>query len=93
MDEDGIVIVRDTLDEKGVWALPKDTEGEPKFVIVEASGGHLTRIAWQEVLHGTPKGFLSYFSVRIAIGVIILGGGGFLIKRLLNPKSKILNPK
>ena len=93
VDEDGIEIVRGAMDEKGVWALPKDIEGEPKFVIVEAPGGHLTRIAWQEVLHGTSKGFFDYLSIRIAIGVIVLGGGGFFIKRLLNPKSQIRNPE
>ena len=93
VDEDGIIIVRNTMDEKGMWTLPKDMEGEPRFVIVEASGGHLTRIAWQEVLHGTSKGFFDYLSVRIAIGVIVLGGGGFFIKRLLNPKSQIRNPE
>ena len=93
VDEDGIAIIRDTLNEKGMWALPKNIEGEPKFVIVEASGGHLTRIAWQEVLHGTSKGFFDYLSVRIAIGVMVLGGGSFFIKRLLNPKSKIRNPQ
>lgn len=93
MDEDGIVIVRNTMDEKGMWALPKVIEGEPKFVIVEAPGGHLTRIAWQEVLHNTTKGFFDYLSIRIAIGVIVLGGGGFFIKRLLNPKSQIRNPE
>ena len=93
VDEDGIVIVRDTLNEKGMWMLPKDIEGEPKFVIVEASGGHLTRIAWQEVLHGTSKGFFDYFSVRIAIGIAVLCGGGSFIKRLLNQKSKIRNPE
>lgn len=93
VDGDGIAIIRDTLNEKGMWTLPKDIEGEPKFVIVEASGGHLTRIAWQEVLHGTSKGFFDYLSVRIAIGVVVLGGGGFFIKRLLNPKSKIRNPQ
>ena len=93
VDADGIAIIRDTLNEKGMWALPKDIEGEPKFVIVEASGGHLTRIAWQEVLHGTSKGFFDYLSVRIAIGVMVLGGGGFFIKRLLNPKSQIHKPK
>ena len=47
----------------------KIIEGEPKFVIVEASGGHLTRIAWQEVLHGTSKGSLTTLGVRIAIGL------------------------
>ncbi len=93
VDEDGIVIVRETLNEKGMWALPKDIEDGPKFVIVEASGGHLTRIAWQEVLHGTSKGFFDYLSVRIAIGVMVLGGSGFMMKRILNPKSKIRNPK
>lgn len=93
VDEDGIAIVRGALNEKGTWTLPKDIEGEPKFVIVEASGGHLTRIAWQEVLHGTSKGFFDYLSVRIAIGVLILGGGGFIIKRILIPKSQIRNPK
>lgn len=93
MDEDGIVIVRDTMDEKGIWTLPKSLEGVPKFVIVEATGGHLTRIAWQEVLQGTSKRFFDYFSVRIAIGILVLCGGGFFIKRLLNQKSKIRNPK
>lgn len=89
VDEDGMIIIRGTMDEKGIWTLPKDIEDEPKFVIVDATGGHLTRIAWQEVLQGTSKGFFDYLSVRIAIGVIVLGGGGFLIKRLLTPKSKI----
>jgi len=91
--EDGIVIVRDTMDEKGIWTLPKSLEDVPKFVIVEAPGGHLTRIAWQEVLHGTSKGFFVYLSVRIGIGIAVLCGGGFFIKRLLNPKSQIRNPK
>src|SRR3990172_4474183 len=89
VDEDGIEIIRDTMDEKGMWALPKDMEGEPRFVIVEATGGHLTQIAWQEVLQGTSKGFFDYLSIRIAIGVMVLGGGGFFIKHLLNPKSKM----
>ena len=93
VDEDGIVIIRDTMDEKGMWALPKDLEGEPKFIIVEAPGGHLTRIAWQEVLQGTTKGLLDYLSIHIAIGVIVLGGSGFFIKRLLTPKSQIQKPK
>ena len=93
VDEDGIAIIRDTLNGKGMWALPKNIDGEPKFVIVEATGGHLTRIAWQEVFHGTSKGFFDYLSVRIAIGVMVLGGGGFFIKRLLNPKSQIRNPE
>lgn len=89
VDEDGIVIARDTMDEKGIWTLPKSLEGAPKFVIVEATGGHLTRISWQEVLQGTSKGFFDYFSIRIAIGVAVLVGGGFIMKRLLNLKSKI----
>lgn len=93
VDEDGIEIIRDTLNEKGMWTLPKDIEGEPKFVIVEAPGGHLTQIAWQEVLHETSKGFFDYLSVRIAIGVVVLSGGGFFIKRLLTSKSKIRNPQ
>lgn len=93
VDGDGIAIVRDTLNEKGMWTLPKDIECEPKFVIVEAPGGHLTRIAWQDVLHETSKGFFDYLSVRIAIGVVVLSGGGFFIKRLLTPKSKIRNPQ
>ena len=93
VDEDGIVIVRETMDEKGIWTLPKSLEGVPKFIIVEATGGHLTRIAWQEVLHGTTKGFFDYLSIRIAIGVIVLGGSGFMMKRILNPKSQIRNPK
>ncbi|GAN35040.1 MAG: hypothetical protein DYG83_14890 [Candidatus Brocadia sp. AMX2] len=84
VDEDGIVIIRNIVDEKGIWTLPKDVEGEPEFVIVEAPGGHLTRIAWQEVLQGTSKGFFDYLSVRIAIGVTVLGGGGFIIRRLIN---------
>lgn len=93
MDEEGIVIVRETMDEKGIWTLPKSLEGVPKFIIVEATGGHLTRIAWQEVLHGTSKGFFDYLSVRIAIGIAVLCSGGFFIKRLLNPKFQIRNPK
>ena len=84
VDEDGIVIVRDTMDEKGTWMLPESLEGVPEFVIVEAPGGHLTRVAWQGVLHGTSKGFFDYLSVRIAIGVSVLGGGGFIIRRLIN---------
>lgn len=83
VDEDGIVIVKDTMDKKGEWTLPKALDNEPKFVLVEAPGGHLTRIAWQEVLRGTSKGFFDYFSVRIALGVMVLGGGGFLIRRLM----------
>ncbi|CAG0943100.1 hypothetical protein BROC_02133 [Candidatus Brocadiaceae bacterium] len=89
VDEDGIVIVRDTLDEKGIWTLPKEVEGGPKFVIVEAPGGHLTRIAWQEVLQGTSKGIFDYFGVRITIGIAVLAGGGLIMKRLLNLRSKI----
>ncbi|NUO10286.1 MAG: hypothetical protein HUU08_16780 [Candidatus Brocadia sp.] len=89
VDEDGIAIIRGTMDEKGIWTLPKDIEGEPKFVVVEAPGGHLTRITWQEVLQGTSKDFFDYFGVRIAIGVAILAGSGLIMKRLLNRKSKI----
>lgn len=93
VDADGIVIVRDTMDEKGLWALPKDIEDEPEFVIVEAPGGHLARIAWQEVLRGTSKGFFDSFRVRIAIGIAVLVCGGFLVKRLLHLKSRIRNPQ
>lgn len=89
VDEEGIVIVRDAMDEKGIWTLPESLEGEPKFVIVEASGGHLTRIAWQGVLQGTSKGFFDYLIVCVAIGIAVLGGGGFIMKRLVNLKSKI----
>lgn len=93
VDGDGIAIIRGAMDEKGMWTLPTVIEGEPQFAIVEAPGGHLTQIAWQEVLHETSKGFFDYLSVRIAIGVVVLGGGGFFIKRLLNPKSQIQNLK
>lgn len=93
VDEDGIVIVRDTMDEKGIWTVPEILEGTPEFIIVEAPGGHLTRIAWQEVIHGTSKGFFDFFIVRIAIGITVLVCGGFLLKRFLNPKSRIRNPK
>jgi len=93
VDEDGIVIVRDTMDEKGAWMLPKGLDDEPKFIIVEAAGGHLTKMAWQEAIKGTSKGFFDYVIVRIAIGVVVLGGGGFFIRRLLNPKSQIQNLK
>ncbi|MFN3532698.1 MAG: hypothetical protein ACK41Q_09360 [Candidatus Brocadia sp.] len=89
VDEDGIVISKDALDEKGMWTLPKDMEGEPKFVIIEAPGGHLTKTAWQKVLQGTSKGIFDYFSVRIAIGIAVLAGGGLIMKRLLNLRSKI----
>ena len=92
VNDDGIVLVRDAMDEKGTWALPKDFEEEPKFVIVEAPGGHLTRLTWQEVVRGTSKGYFDQFSVRLALGIAILCGGGFLVKRFLNPKSKIGNP-
>ncbi len=93
VDGDGIAIIRGAMDEKGMWTLPTVIEGEPKFVIVEAPGGHLTQIAWQKVLDGTSKGFFDHLSVRIAIGVVVLGSGGFFIKRLLNPKSQIQNLK
>lgn len=83
VDEDGIVIVRDTMDEKGIWILPESLKGEPKFVIVEVPGGHLARIAWQEVLQGTSKGFFDYFGVRIAIGVAVLCGSGFMARRFI----------
>lgn len=89
VDEDGIVIAKDILDAKGTWILPQNTEGEPRFIIVEAEGGHLTRIAWQEVLRGTSKGFFDYLSVRITIGIVILIGGSFMMRRLLNLKSKV----
>lgn len=93
VDKDGIVIVRDIMDEKGIWTVPKILEGEPEFIIVEAPGGHLVRITWQEVLHGTSKGFFDFLIVRIAIGITVLGCGGFLIKRFLNLKTQIKNPK
>ncbi len=92
VNDDGIVIVRDTMDEKGMWALPENFEEEPKFVIVEAPGGHLTRLAWQEVVRGTSKGFFDRFSVRVTLGIAVLCGGGFILKRFLNPKSQIGNP-
>ncbi|TVL99109.1 MAG: hypothetical protein CV087_19375 [Candidatus Brocadia sp. WS118] len=93
VNDDGIVIVRDTMDEKGTWVLPEILEEEPKFVIVEAPGGHLTRLTWQEVVRGTTKGFFDLLSVRIVLGITVLCGGGFIFKRLLNPKSQIGNPK
>ena len=52
-----------------------------------------TRIAWQEALKGTSKGFFDLLIVRIVIGISVLSGGGFMIKRILNPKSKIRNPQ
>lgn len=91
VNDDGIVIVRDTMDEKGMWVLPENPEEEPEFVIVEAPGGHLTRLTWQEVVRGTSQGFFDYFSVRIALGIAVLCGGGFILKRLLNRKSPIQN--
>lgn len=87
--EDGIVIIRDTLDEKGTWVLPKDVDGVPKLVIVEAPGGHRTQIAWSEVSRGTSKRFFDYFSIRIAMGIVILLGSGIILKRLLKLKFKI----
>lgn len=91
VNDDGIVIVRDAMDEKGMWALPDNLEEEPKFVIVEAPGGHLTRLAWQEVILGTSQGFFDHFSVRLALGIAILCGGGFILKYFLNRKSPIRN--
>ncbi|KAB2835003.1 MAG: hypothetical protein F9K48_05180 [Candidatus Brocadia sp.] len=92
VDEEGIVIIRDTMDEKGTWALPENFEEAPKFVIVEAPGGHLTRLAWQEVVRGTSQGFFDHLSVRIALGIAVLCGGGFILRQLLNPKSQVGNP-
>lgn len=88
VDENGIILARDILNENGMWTLPKDIKGEPEFVIVEAPGGHLTQIAWQEVFHGTTKGFFDYFGIRITIGIAVLAGGGLIIRHLLNLKSK-----
>ena len=76
VDEDGIVIVRDTMDEKGMWMLPKDIEGEPKFVVSRRQAGTLPELPGKK-FYRTPKAF-DYLSVRIAIGVMILGGGAFL---------------
>ena len=89
VDEAGIVIVKDTMDEKGVWMLPEIIDDEPAFIIVETAGGHLTKMAWQDAIQGTSKGFFDYFIVRIALGIVVLCGSGFIIKRLLNLKSKI----
>lgn len=89
VDDDGIELIRDTLDEKGIWTLPENIAGMPKVVIVEAPGGHLARITWQEALRGTTRGFFDSLGVRIAIGTASLIGGGFLLKRLLIRKSNI----
>ena len=42
VDEDGLAIFRDKMDEKGAWTLPKSLSVTPKFIVVEATGGHLT---------------------------------------------------
>ncbi len=93
VDEDGIVIIKDIMDEKGIWTLTKIPEDEPAFIIVEAAGGHLTKVSWQEAIKGTSKGFFDYLIVRITLGIIVLCGSGFIVKFLLNPKSTIPNPK
>lgn len=93
VDEDGIEILRETLDEKGSWQLPDSFNNIPHMIIVEATGGHRTYITWEEAVQGTSRKFFNNLIIRAALGVVVLCCSGFLIKRFLNPRSKISNPK
>lgn len=85
VDKDGIEILRETLDEKGNWILPHDIDDgdEPYLIVVEAPGGHRAQLTWQEALHGTAKGFLDYFVLRIIAGITIIFCISFITKRFL----------
>lgn len=88
VDDNGLVIMRDKTDEKGNCLLPDRLDYPPHLIIVEAPGGHRTKITWQAAIEGTNHGVFDSLIVRLIVGIFVLAGSGFVIKRLINPKSK-----
>lgn len=85
-DANGVIILQDKMDEKGVWKLPENLETIPHLIIVEDSGGHRAMITWEEFLKERPKGLFDILSIRVAIGVVFIIGGGYAIQRFLLKK-------
>lgn len=89
VDDNGLVILHDNMDENGNWSLPDKLDYPPHLIIVEAPGGHRTQITWQEAIEGTKRGVFNSLIVRLIMGIFALLGGGFVIKSLIKLKSKI----
>lgn len=87
VDANGVIILQDKMDEKGVWKLPENLETIPHLIIVDDSGGHRAMITWEEFLKERPKGLFDLLSMRVFIGVIFIIGSGYGIQRLLLRKK------
>ena len=86
-DENGVIILEDKTDGKGVWKLPEVMEVIPYVIIVEAPGGHRAKITWEEFLEQRPKRLFDLLSIRVFIGVVFILGSGYGIQRLLLRKK------
>lgn len=86
VDANGVIILQDKMDEKGMWRLPENLETIPYLIIVDDSGGHRAMITWEEFLKERPKGLLDILSIRVAIGVVFIIGSGYAIQRFLFKK-------
>lgn len=86
VDANGVIILQGKMDEEGMWKLPENLETIPHLIIVEDSGGHRAMITWEEFLKERPKGLFDLLSIRVAIGVVFIIGGGYAIQRFLLKK-------
>ncbi|WP_347275291.1 hypothetical protein [Candidatus Kuenenia sp.] len=86
VNANGVIILQDKMDEKGVWKLPENLETIPQLIIVDDSVGHRAMITWEEFLKERPKGLFDLLSIRVAIGVVCIIGGGYAIQRFLLKK-------
>lgn len=87
VDNDGIIILNDKMDNEGCWKFPSDTDLSPKLIIVDAPGGHHTQIAWEEAVKGAAEAGHYSLTLRLLLGVFILIGAVFMIKRFINIKK------
>jgi len=88
VNQQGIIILQDKTDENGICKLPENLESPPELIIVEAPGGHRTQIKWREVLEERHKGLFDFLIIRIALGIIVLAGSGFILKHILIKKVR-----
>lgn len=94
VDNDGIIILNDKMDNEGYWKFPSlynnhgqaDHDHSPELIIVEATGGHRSQITWEEALKRTPETDHYPLAMRLLLGVFILIGVVFIIKRFINIK-------
>lgn len=88
VDDSGLVILNDNMDENGNWSLPDKFDYPPHLIVVETPGGHRTQIIWQKAIENTRHGVFDSLIVQLILGISVLVGSGFGIKCLISPKSK-----